>query len=337
MLFSEDNNGSICLVFQAPYSGVYVLKKLPLLLLTFLLSSTAFADTGSIEFSIRFYNKEIYFTDSRIQILAEIYNNSPNTFRFKVSQERVFNLDFEVKTLTNERLEHSQEFIIDRNSDQPVLYREFSLDPGERYSVVENLDRFAIIERPGVYVIRGYYHPELSVGSSKIALASNYLTLSVQPGSVEIGPTIVIDRETGQLLRQTPIPPDEVISYMLRARQRYDWDKFFLYIDLEALYLQDRGREESYKRQMSDQERRAAISAYRESLMRETTVDEFMLIPYEFEVIKTSYTSNEATVLVIEKFAYSDYTEVKQYSYYLQRRDRIWLLYHYEVSNLRTE
>ncbi len=314
------------------------MKKTSLLSLLILVSITAaYAEYSGIEFSVRFYDKAIYFPDSRIQILAEIYNNSPNTYRFKVSPERVFNLDFEVKTLANERLEHSREFTIDRNSDQPVLYREFSLEPGERYSVVEDLTRYISIEKPGVYMVRAYYHPELSVTPSAAALSSNLLTLSIQPGSGKVGPSIVIDRETGQVLQQLPIPPDEAIDYMLSARQKGDWDKFFLYIDVEELYLQDRGREQSYVRHMSDQERRAAIQAYRNSLMLETTVDEFLLIPTEFEVLKTSYTADEATVLVIERFTYTDYTEVKQYTYYLRRRDRIWHLYNYTLKNLRTE
>jgi hypothetical protein len=124
---------------------------------------------------------------------------------------------------------------------------------------------------------------------------------------------------------------------MLNARQRGDWDKFFLYIDVEGLYLQDRGREESYQRRLSDSERRAALRDYRDSLTRGTTVDEFLLIPTEFEIQKTSYTPVEAIVLVIEKFDYTDFTEVKQFTYYLRRRDRIWTLYNYEVQNLRTE
>ncbi|MBT3273813.1 MAG: hypothetical protein HN368_11705, partial [Spirochaetales bacterium] len=249
----------------------------------------------------------------------------------------VFNLDFEVTTVANKQLEHSQEFIIDRSSDQPVLYREYSLEPGERYSIVEDLTRYIVVAKPGIYKVRSNYHPELSVDSMATAILSNSLTLSVQPGSAEVDPAIVIDRDTGKALQQLVIPPDEVISYMLSARQKSNWEKFFLYIDIEGLYLQDRGREESYNRQFSDVERRSALSAYRTSLMQETTEEGFLLVPSEFEIQKTSYTSDEASVLVIEKFAYTDFTEVKQYTYYLRRMDRIWTMYSYELKNLRTE
>ncbi|MBN1686375.1 MAG: hypothetical protein JW852_06945 [Spirochaetales bacterium] len=292
---------------------------------------------GDIEFTIRYYDKAIYFPDSNIFVRVELYNNTADTYRFKVSPERVFNLDFEVRTVSNEQLQHAPEFIIKRASDQPVLYREYSLEPGERYAVVDDITRYISIRKPGVYTIRAIYYPELSIGSPGATLTSNALTLSVQPGSSEAGPAVVIDRETGEALQPVAIPPDEVIDYMLTARQKGDWNKFFLYIDLEALYLMDRAREESYKRSMSDTERRAALSAYRRSLMAETTADELLLTPFEYQIIKTSYTPTEASVIVIEKFAYPDYTEVKQYTYYLEKRDSIWLVTNYEIRNLGTE
>jgi hypothetical protein len=293
--------------------------------------------SGDIEFSIRYYDKAIYFPDSQVLVRAELYNNSSETYRFKVSPARVFNLDFEVRTLSNETIEHADEFIIEKNSDQPILYREYSLEPGERYAVVEDLTRYVSIEKPGIYVVKGLYHPELNVTTDSESIVSNTLMLSVQPGTSEAGPTVIIDRDTGEPLRQVVMPPDEVVDYMLKARQKGDWDKFFLYIDLEGLYLRDRGREESYKRRMSDAERRAALQAYRATLTQATTSDEFLLIPHEFEIIKTSYTPDSASVLVIEKFAYPDYTEIKQYTYYLTRRDRIWVLNNYELTNLGTE
>jgi len=293
--------------------------------------------TGDVEFSIRYFDKAIYFLDSHIFIRVEVYNNSADTYRFKVSPNRVFNLDFEVKTLSNEVLEHSQEFIIERSSDQPVLYREYSLEPGERYAVVEDLTRYISIGKPGVYMIKAHYYPELSIGNSDTYLFSNTLTLSIRPGSSEIGPEIVIDRETGNILEQIPMPPDEVVEYMLKARQKGDWDKFFLYIDLESLYLKDGRREESYKRMMSDSERRTALSSYRDSLMNQATADEIILTPTEFDVLKTSYTRTDASVIVVEKFSYPDYTEIKQYTYYLSRRDTIWFITNYELRNIGTE
>jgi hypothetical protein len=42
-------------------------------------------------------------------------------------------------------------------------------------------------------------------------------------------------------------------------------------------------------------------------------------------------------VQVLEKFRQRDFTELKRYTYYLTRRDRIWLITGYETVNLGTE
>ena len=65
--------------------------------------------------------------------------------------------------------------------------------------------------------------------------------------------------------------------------------------------------------------------------------EDILVIPQEFEILNTQYTPSQGTVTVIEKFAYPDYTEVKEYTYYLERRENIWLIVNYEVMNIGTE
>jgi hypothetical protein len=320
------------------FSRRTVLKRLIisiLLLLAVGFSLNADQPAG-IEFSIRFYNKEIYFPDSRILIKAEIINNSSETYRYKVSPDRVFNIDFNVRTLSNETLDPAKEFIIARNSDQAVFYREYSLEPGERFGFVEELGDFVGISAPGEYVVQAHFFSELFNALAGDTMTSNLLSLSVLPGNAGIGVQDIIDRETGMVLTQMALPPDEVVIYMLKARQRSQWERFFLYLDVEGLYLQNPENERRYLR-LSDDERRVSVERFAEALRSETTEDDFLLIPSEFDIQKTSYTRNEATVLVLEKFRYPDYTEVKQFTYYLNRKDITWTVYRYDVKNIGTE
>lgn len=291
---------------------------------------------AGIEFAIRFYNKEIYFPDSRILIKAEIINNSAETYRYKVSPDRVFNVAFDVRTLSNETLDPAQEFIIARNSDQAVFYREYSLEPGERFGFVEELGNFITISAPGEYVVQAHFFTELYRALTGDIMKSNLLSLSVLPGNADIGARDLIDRETGMVLAQLALPPDEVVVYMLKARQKSQWERFFLYLDVEGLYLQNPENERRYIR-LSDDERRASVERFAEALRSETTEDDFLLIPSEFDILKTSYTTNEATVLVLEKFRNQGYTEVKQFTYYLKRKDIVWTVFRYDVKNLGTE
>ena len=61
------------------------------------------------------------------------------------------------------------------------------------------------------------------------------------------------------------------------------------------------------------------------------------MIPHEFRILKTAYTETEGTVDVLVKIMYPDFTELKQYTYQLERQRGIWKIINYDVRNLGTE
>ncbi len=65
--------------------------------------------------------------------------------------------------------------------------------------------------------------------------------------------------------------------------------------------------------------------------------EDILMIPTEFEILKTTYTPREAVVEVLQKFAQRGFKEVKRYTYYLYRKDDIWVIYNYETRNMGTE
>jgi hypothetical protein len=146
----------------------------------------------------------------------------------------------------------------------------------------------------------------------------------------------VIETETGKTLEKEPLPPDEVVRYTINARQRSQWDRFFLYLDLEGLILNNPERSAQYRKK-SAADRGKMIDEYMKELRQETVHEEINVIPVTFEIQKTTYTANKAQVLVLEKFKYRDYTELKEYTYHLERKDRFWLIVNYEIHNRGTE
>ena len=116
------------------------MKKYCLFALIFIFSVIYPVFSEQVEVRIRYFDKKIYYTDSPVQVKVEIINNSPDTFRFKSSELRCFNFEFDVKTLTNKKLDHSSEFIMDRSTNQQVFFREVSLAPGETYSIVTGFE-----------------------------------------------------------------------------------------------------------------------------------------------------------------------------------------------------
>ena len=316
-------------------------------LLVFIAQICLGADADKVAFEIRFHEKRIYYLNDRehpVSLEATLTNNSSETFRFKMAENRMFNFDFEVTTPTNILLDHAQEFSRARTSNQPVLYREISLEPGDTFGVVVTLNDFIEIPKAGLYSVQGAFYPELYMrGPMKgeppggvEPLRSNLLTLSIRPEILVEEERAMIEAETGKLILRQPLPPDEVVDYMLNARQRSQWEKFFLYLDLESLYVKNPGRAESYRR-MSEENRRATIARYKQQLHSETVDVDILVIPSEYEIIQTRYTPLEAEVTVIEKFQYRDYVEVKRYTYFLERRDSIWVVTDYEIVNLGTE
>ncbi len=113
-------------------------------------------------------------------------------------------------------------------------------------------------------------------------------------------------------------------------------DKFLLYLDLESLFLRKPERARSYRR-MSEEDRKATLERFKDELKQQTVDRDILVIPTSFEIIHTGYTAFEATVIVTEKFQYPDYTEVKRYTYTLQRQNKIWIISDYEIQNLGTE
>ncbi len=287
-----------------------------------------------IDFKIRYYNKKIYFPENPVLLKMEIINNSTETLILKIADSHVFNLDFEVKTLTNIKLKHSDKFNIDRYSNQPVFFREISLEPGEEYAFTEDLSNYIDYTTPGVYIVRAFYYPELNSGSKSLKIYSNELSLSVRPtGGISEMEAIIEDR-TGEILKKEALPPDKVVSYTLHARQKSQWKKFFLYIDIENFLMKNDVKKQKYIR-LSEIERRNMLQKYKNRIIAGKAV--LIDMPTEFRITKTTYNKTRGQVEVFEKFDQGDYVEKKMYIYFLVKKNDIWRINNYLVTNLGTE
>ena len=293
------------------------------------------AQTGP-EFTIRFYDKKIYFLGDPIMVEATVTNTSADQLTFNVADNRVFSLDFDVRTPTNMPMEHAREFITERNSDQPVFFRPVTLQPGEKYSFVVDLTRFSAFTGAGLTIVQGLFYPELWRSTTSTVVKSNRLTLDLKPPVVTEEMRSVVEAQTGALIARQPLPPDQVVSYAVSARQKSQWDKFFLYLDLESLLRKSPDKDAAW-RKSSQQQEQAMIGQFRQQLMAARIANDINVIPSSFQIQKTSYTDTQATVQVVEKFAYTGYTELKQYTYYLKKQDESWIIYDYEIKNLGTE
>jgi hypothetical protein len=169
-------------------------------------------------------------------------------------------------------------------------------------------------------------------------LRSNRLNLNLRAASIP-GPDgipLAMDVETNAILVREKLAPDEVVVYLLSARQKSQWEKFFLYLDLEAMLSRDAVRRRQWLAE-GEEGRRRMLERYRQELENTVTDGDIATIPSEFTIERTEYNNLEGTVTALEEFRIGNYTERKRYTYYLRRKDDIWTVVDYSVVNLGTK
>jgi hypothetical protein len=327
-----------------------------LVLGTLLASALPAAEQGTgpsgedISFSIRYYDRRIYHVESDpVYVQITVTNNGSETYRFKLADDRSFSVDFDIRTMTNRALESADRLVRRRTENRKVFFREITVESGESFSFVEDLRDFVKFGRPGSFVVRARLYPELyrnaGAGASAASpengspvLESNRLSLNLRPPAIP-GPDglpLAMDTETNAVLVREKLPPDQVVDYLIRARQSSRWEKYFLYLDLEEMIVRDLVRNRRWIAE-SEEGRRRMLARYRTELESAVVDGDISTIPTEFAIEQTSYNNFEGTVTVLEKFRMGNYTEKKRYTYYLRRRDDIWMVVDYSVVNLGTE
>ena len=315
------------------------------ILLAFVSASflNAYEMPGQVEFNIRFFDRRIYFAETDpVFIQINITNNSPSVYRFKLADDRAFSVDFDVRTMTNRRLEQADILLRKRTQNSQVFFREITIESGESFSFVEDLRDYVKFAQPGSFRVRASVYPELlrntQPGSSIASpIHSNFLNLTLRPPVIR-GPDgipLEMDIETGAVLVRQRIPPDEVVAYMLSARQESQWERFFLYLDLESMLIRDAVQRRRY---MAENEpgRRRMVAEYRQNMQNSVIDGDIVVIPTTFDILRTTHENETATVVVLQRFRMPNYTELRHYTYFLERRDNIWIIIDYSVQAMGT-
>ncbi len=315
-------------------------------ILTFLGQSILFAQTidaakfKDTSVSIKYYDRTMYYPGNAdtnpVFVHISIKNNSTETMRFKLADDRMFSCDFSAYTIKNTQLAQTENLIRKRTTNQTVYFREISLETGEEYSFVENLKDYVEIKDPSVYYIELNFYPEL-YKAKYLNLTSNRLTLEVRPSpSVASSSVLPVKNKTAELLKPEEISPDKVVEQTIIARQKSLWDQYFLYLDVEAMLKRNQSSKRKYAASSAD-ERARMLKNYKTDLMQSRIDNDIVAVPEKFDIERTVYTKTEGTVTVTEWFKYPNYYEKKSYVYKVRQREGIWQIYDYTVTNLGTE
>lgn len=313
-------------------------KPLCLIMFIFIVGFSLFGNSN-LSLNVRFYDKTIYYPESDIFLKIEIKNESINDpITFNIADAKEYNLRFMVRSMNNQEEPLSENYLHAKESALPYFYRQVSLSPGEEFSFIINLKDYIEITQPGLFVLQGDFFPLLEEISRDISVRSNQLSLSVRPSLYNNNVEDQIAVATQEILRQEKLSPDQVVDYVISSRQSSDWDRFFLYIDLEELMIQNPELHRIYNN-AGEEERRAMLNQYRIDIASNngTDRDRVMIdIPNRYEVLYTHYNNEDGEVKVREYFD-RGYTEVRDYIYYLKKVEDIWMIWNYEVINIRTQ
>jgi 3-methyladenine DNA glycosylase AlkD len=320
------------------------------------------AEQPGVSVGIRYFDKQLYYPQQgHILVQVTVTNNSSQTYSFRLSDDRAFSLDFDVRTPANRQIEAADVLVRKRSRQQQVFFREISLEPGESLSFTEDLRDWRLLDKAGSYIVQARFYPELfkppapdadesslfvSLSGSPVrnesltqnAIESNRLNLHIRAPAIinDEGVPVALDEVTQAVYFREAMPPDEVVTWTLQSRQKSQWEKFFLYLNIEQMLLRDASRSRMWRAE-SEEGRRRMLAKYREDLRSQIIDGDISAIPSKFTIERTTYNEDEGTVSVLERFKTGDYTERKRYTYYLRRDDDIWTIIDYVVQNLGTE
>lgn len=299
--------------------------------------------------TIKLYDKQIYTLGSEIFIHTTIKNDTTETISFSLADDRIHNIKFDVKTPQNINVLPSFYSIKHLTTAHPIYYKKIALSANEEFSFVTLLNDFIDFREAGKYFIRAYFYldfhnPDIVIESNEISLVIAQLE---RPQKKE-----VITIEEPDILTRTLTNPEDVIKYMIKARQdsakevliselklppgeiaslqKKHWDRFFLYLDIESLYLKNNKRKAKYLR-LSEFDRSIKLDEYKEKLIEADEDREIILIPSNFEITKTIVANDNASVRVVQTFTYPTFVEKKVFVYYLKKDGSSWEIYNYEV------
>ncbi|AAX17126.1 hypothetical protein [Borrelia hermsii] len=291
-------------------------------------------DYKGLDFKIKFFNQSIYRVDSNVSIEVSLSNLSDDLLTLEVGDINTFGFDFDVTDTTNIKVKRSLEYVKDRSKNVAIPVRTLSLRPNERFSVMMSLNQFVQFDKDGVYFVRGKFFPDIS--DSQKCIESNVITLFLKPKMDDVAEkfnfsNLSSNREVQSVLKRENLSPDKVIEYLFSALRLGEREKFFLYIDIESLILNDQNKSYLYKQELRSGSN-SMLEEYKEYLWNNSNSD-IAKVPNKFSIVETTYTDSTGKVVSDVYFEDGHFYVAKRYTFFFKKYDYYWIIYDYTVQN----
>ncbi|WP_445436082.1 hypothetical protein [Candidatus Borreliella tachyglossi] len=291
-------------------------------------------DYKGLDFKIKFFNQSIYRVNSNVSIEVSLSNLSDDLITLEMGDINTFGFDFDVADTTNLRVKRPIEYVKDRSKNVAIPVRTLSLRPNERFSVVMSLNQFVQFNKDGVYFVKGVFFPDISDPHKRIE--SNVITLFLKPKMDDASEKVdfanlASNHEIQDVLKRENLSPDKIVEYLFGALRLGEKEKFFLYIDLESLILNDQNKSYLYKHELKTGSSNM-LEEYKEYLWSGSNSD-ISKAPNKFSIVETTYTDSTGKVVSDLYFDDGHFYITKRYTFFFKKYDSYWIIYDYTVQN----
>ncbi|MCX8058603.1 MAG: hypothetical protein N3A58_04220 [Spirochaetes bacterium] len=291
----------------------------------FIFSSQAYFNLICV---IKFSNEQIYYLGKPIVLKIEIINKSYNNYFLQIANDISYNFNFIIISSDGEQIEYKEDYILKKRSIDKVFTKEIMLSPNEAYSVEIDVNQWFDFKKEGMYFIQGVFYPYID--SNERIISQNILKLNLKPkleGETQIVKKVF--QTEVERLKLKEIPPYKILELHLKARQRRDWNEFFLYIDFDSFIMNYPSYRDKYK-YASESSRLNIIEDFKNYLIS-TFYNDLLY----FEIRKVLIEIDRCKIDTYLEFSYKNYIEKYQAEYYLRLKDQIWLIIGYEITPVR--
>ena len=282
-------------------------------------------------------NPKIYKEGDNIYLNVMLLNKSNNVQSTYIAEDKRHSFDFSIVTMKNQEIEYKKEYVTYFYRVQNIYMSKISLMEKEGYLYKILLNDYYDLNMTGQFYVTGYYYPNLKVNNNRDnAISSNQLVINIRDRNFDdryFVNTVEIDDSNGSPVETLKkIPPDDVIDYMLTARMQRNWDRYFLYMNMDELIKTNNifGRDFGKK---NLEQQRELIKNYKEYLKKDN-INDINFLPHKFDIVKTTYSQSEAKVEVKVQFKTLDYIEERYYTFSLHKKGEHWFVYSYEVMEM---
>ncbi len=330
---------------QTIFKGLKLIRICLILLFLTIPIIIGLANQDSIEVSIRFYNQKIYYlnTVDEIQVEIRIINNSLEPYRFKLANEKIYNLDFLALTQQGIEFATAESLEINRNNFNYVYFKEIILNPNEEYGFIVRLSDYVQLKQSGRFPVRVRFYPNLLTDSVSAYLSSNSMQLYIWPDGSFPEAEDMEGSDITEIVQRMELAPDKVVENTIRALQQQNWTSFLLYLDIESFIKDNESWNTRYlnateeNRMIMREIQYPNLLKDQFSLENQAGDEQILYVPNNFVIEKTTYNLTNAEVEVMEYFEFRDFIEVKKYTYYLEMKENFWMITRYKVVNAGNE